>query len=167
MFLTVGVPHCVLYLSNYDALDEDLKFAIGEELSHDYSRFPEGSNVTFAQLEGEDTIRAVTYERGVEDLTESCGTGCVAAAIAMTPLYLGKTLSKSVEPKRGPDSVAFQVYNPGGINQVRLAFSPDNTSCHAWLKGKAALVAEGRILEDALREDSESEYMTTGGADLL
>ncbi|MDR3230156.1 MAG: diaminopimelate epimerase [Synergistaceae bacterium] len=138
-FLTVGVPHCVLFVGDYDATDADLKVRIGREVSHDFSLFPEGSNVSFAQVLSRSEIRAVTCERGVDDLTESCGTGCVAIAVASALRGEGAISAP----------LAFRVHNPGGTNEVRLNFSPDKTSCRAWLKGRTAIVAEGEIFEDA------------------
>jgi diaminopimelate epimerase len=147
-FLTVGVPHCVLLTEGCGVLDDSLRREIGRELSHDFNLFPEGANVTFAQTLSQNDVTAVTYERGVEDLTESCGTGCVAAAVALAP--------RRERTASGNDcigSLSIRVHNPGGVNEVRLDFAPDNSFCHAWLKGRTDLVAEGRILEDALSED--------------
>ena len=144
MYLTVGVPHCVLFVEDYDAMSYDLKLDIGAEVGRDYTRFPKGCNVTFAHPFGENEIRAVTYERGVDDLTKSCGTGCVAAAIALAPFF--------PREKTELGGVVFRVHNPGGINEVRLGFAPGKASCHAWLKGQTALVAEGRVLDDAFSE---------------
>jgi diaminopimelate epimerase len=123
------------------------KIGIGRDLSRDYERFPDGSNVSFAEviLDENDKygeikeIKAVTYERGVEDLTESCGTGSVAVAIAYA-LVLGETRAKS----------STRVMNPGGVNEVRLSFEDARYSCRAWLKGKTAIVASGEISEEAL-----------------
>jgi diaminopimelate epimerase len=142
VFLTAGVPHCVLFVEDYDAVDVSSKLEIGRELSHDFIHFSKGSNVSFAQLISKNEARAVTYERGVEALTESCGTGSVAIAVAFAVL---KDAAHTL-----------RVRNPGGINEVRLDFAPDRQSCHAWLKGRTALVAEGRICEDALYEESPS-----------
>ena len=136
VFLTVGVPHCILFTDDYDVLDSIAKTAIGREISHDYALFPLGSNVSFAQMLPGGNAKAVTYERGVEELTESCGTGSVAVAVAF-----------NIVGEAGP---AVRVHNPGGINDVRLLFSSDNKSCHAWLKGKTAIVAEGIFGEEAL-----------------
>lgn len=142
MFLTVGVPHCVLFMEDYDELSDYIKAEVGEEVSHDFSLFPKGTNVTFVQRLAGDETKAVTYERGVEELTKSCGTGCVAAAIAVLECSGAQR--------------AVRVRNPGGVNEVRLNFASDGTSCHAWLKGRTALVAEGRILEDALFEEPQN-----------
>jgi diaminopimelate epimerase len=140
VFLTAGVPHCVLFPEDCESLDAEAKKRIGKEVSHDFSRFPEGANVSFAQVLSEDEIRAVTYERGVEDLTESCGTGCVAVAAAVA--------AGARTTETAPDVRSFRVHNPGGSNEVRLRFTPDG-ACRAWLKGRTAIVAEGDIFEDA------------------
>jgi diaminopimelate epimerase len=74
-----GVPHSVTELpglewSRQDALREKakvLRFA---------PEFPKGVNVNFyTWLDGE-TVRVLTYERGVEDYTLACGTGCGSIA---------------------------------------------------------------------------------------
>ena len=135
VFLTVGVPHCVLFSEDNEAMDDATKTAIGKEVSHDFVRFPMGCNVTFAQVVSKGDIKAVTYERGVEGLTESCGTGSVAVAIA-------SAIVRDCSP-------TVKVHNPGGVNEVRLIFGRGNASCHAYLKGKTALVAKGTALPEA------------------
>jgi diaminopimelate epimerase len=139
VFLTVGVPHCVLFPEDCESLSAEAKTLVGREVSHDFSRFPEGANVSFAQVLSENEIWAVTYERGVEDLTESCGTGCVAVAVATAVV-------RKIE--MNAEAVTFRVHNPGGTSEVRLSFVPGR-ACRAWLKGETALVAEGEIFEDA------------------
>ena len=108
---------------------------MGREARHDTELFPDGANVTFARRSPDGEVWAVTYERGVEDLTDSCGTGCVAVAVAAVLVW-------------GMD-LPVRVANPGGINTVRLEFAPGNGSVRAWLKGRTALVASGQLLEDA------------------
>ena len=133
VFLTVGVPHCVL-LTDED-YSRDAMREMGREVRWNTELFPEGTNVNFARCTSPDEVRAVTYERGVEDLTDSCGTGCVAVAIAAAEVW------GIYSPIR--------VTNPGGVNTVRLDFASGNGSVHAWLKGGTALVASGVLLEEA------------------
>ena len=133
VFLTVGVPHCVLLTD--EAYSRDAMREMGREARHDTELFPDGANVTFARRSPDGEVWAVTYERGVEDLTDSCGTGCVAVAVAAVLVW-------------GMD-LPVRVANPGGINTVRLEFVPGNGSVRAWLKGRTALVASGQLLEDA------------------
>ena len=63
-----GNPHLVLFHKPEKSLARKL-------------RKKWNSNVTFVQRQ-KARIRAVTFERGVEDFTLSCGTGAVAAAFA-------------------------------------------------------------------------------------
>ena len=57
--------------------------------------FPKGANVNFYQVLGEGEIRILTFERGVEDFTLACGTGCGSAACVLwrRGLLPGKTLT--------------------------------------------------------------------------
>jgi diaminopimelate epimerase len=78
---TVGVPHAILEVEDIEAVD--LK-ARGRELRFHPVMGPAGANVNFIGpvRQGEPTaIR--TYERGVESETLACGTGTVAAALAL------------------------------------------------------------------------------------
>lgn len=128
-FLVAGVPHCIVFGEGWKNKAQKELFDIGSALRYDFKRFPSGTNVDFAELFEENRLYVVTYERGVEDLTESCGTGSVASAITAARL---RGLS-------GP----FEVQNPGGINRVLLDFSQDGTSVSAKLSGKTTLVAAG------------------------
>jgi diaminopimelate epimerase len=75
-FIDTGVPHAVIYVPDTDAV----KIREWGRAVRIHERFaPAGTNVDFAQLRGAD-VRIRTYERGVEDETLACGTGCVAAA---------------------------------------------------------------------------------------
>ena len=47
---------------------------LGKALRYSHA-FPKGANVSFVKLMGKDEVKAVTYERGVEDFTLACGTG--------------------------------------------------------------------------------------------
>ena len=133
VFLTVGVPHCVLLAD--EAYSADAMREMGREVRGNTELFPDGANVTFARRSASGEVAAVTYERGVEDLTDSCGTGCVAVAVAAVLVW-------------GMDAPV-RVVNPGGVNTVRLEFAPGNGSVRAWLRGRTALVASGELLEEA------------------
>ena len=78
-----GLPHAVLLLPELEDMDRGALFALGRALRH-APEFPRGANVSFVKPIGADAFRAVTYERGVEDFTLACGTGCGTAAAALT-----------------------------------------------------------------------------------
>jgi diaminopimelate epimerase len=55
--------------------------AEGREIRR-HARFaPAGTNVNFMAIRKTGSIAVRTYERGVEDETLACGTGCVASAL--------------------------------------------------------------------------------------
>lgn len=77
-----GVPHAVAELPG-------LTFAMAEEirpravaLRHDPA-FPKGANINFYTWLDGTTVRVLTYERGVEDYTLACGTGCGSIAVTL------------------------------------------------------------------------------------
>lgn len=70
-----GVPHAVReYVGDLWGDAETLKPEM-EALRHDPS-FPKGANVNYYQSLGPAEVRVLTFERGVEDFTLACGTGC-------------------------------------------------------------------------------------------
>jgi len=134
-FLVVGVPHLVLFLAENELTREET-IETGRELCHTYALFPNGTNVNFVVPNDDTHIASVTYERGVEDLTDSCGTGSTASAIAWV-----------LRNAAAPSEAVVEVSNPGGINSVTLRFDPSGESVTASLKGRALMVAEGVLLE--------------------
>ena len=77
-----GVPHAVAeYRGDLWADAEKLRVRM-ETLRHD-SAFPKGANVNFYQWIGENEVRVLTFERGVEDYTLACGTGCGSVAVSL------------------------------------------------------------------------------------
>lgn len=45
--------------------------------------FPRGANVNLLIAQDDGTLRLATFERGVEAITQACGTGAVSAALSM------------------------------------------------------------------------------------
>ncbi len=78
---TVGVPHAILEVEDIEGIDLEGR---GRELRFHPAMGPAGANVNFIGpvREGE-PIAIRTYERGVESETLACGTGTVAAALAL------------------------------------------------------------------------------------
>ena len=109
-----GVPHAVGEYIGINILDECEFIDIWDHmmrLRHDPA-FPKGANVNFYQWLGEGEIRILTFERGVEDFTLACGTGCGStAAVLWTSGQLpggrliahnrGGTLTVTVDGKDG------------------------------------------------------------------
>ena len=77
-----GVPHAVAeYRGDLWGDAEELKSQM-ESLRHDPA-FPKGANVNFFQTLAEGEVRVLTFERGVEDFTLACGTGCGSVAVTL------------------------------------------------------------------------------------
>lgn len=101
--VNTGVPHAVAFVDDVESVDVS---ADAPAIRH-HDAFPDGVNVTFASPDGEGGFYQRTFERGVEDETQSCGTGAVAIA------------SVARREERCGDSV--RVRPPGG--DLRVAFS--------------------------------------------
>jgi diaminopimelate epimerase len=79
VLVNTGVPHLVQKIHAFvDAVN--LKDLAREMRSHADLK-PAGANVTFYAEDEAGKIKAVTFERGVEDYTLACGTGAVASAL--------------------------------------------------------------------------------------
>jgi diaminopimelate epimerase len=79
---TVGVPHLVVLVDDVAAVDVGRR---GRELRHHPAAGPGGANANFIaapRAAGEPWLIR-TFERGVEGETLACGTGTVAAAVAL------------------------------------------------------------------------------------
>lgn len=74
-----GVPHAVLPM---ETLDTKALRPMARALRQD-AAFPKGANVNFYALDGKDYGRILTYERGVEDYTQACGTGAASVAAVL------------------------------------------------------------------------------------
>lgn len=78
-YCNTGVPHLVLELSHFSDYKTKKEMARSLRMHVDFA--PAGTNVTFVGLSSvANKIKAVSFERGVEDFTEACGTGAMAAA---------------------------------------------------------------------------------------
>ena len=73
----MGNPHCVSFVDDVAAIDLS---RVGPELEHD-PLFPERTNVEFAEVRADGTIRLRVWERGT-GITLACGTGACATAVA-------------------------------------------------------------------------------------
>ena len=75
--VNIGNPHLVFFV---DAIDEQRLAILGPVIEHDPA-FPERINVNLAVGQADGSIALRTFERGA-GLTEACGTGACATAVA-------------------------------------------------------------------------------------
>lgn len=95
-----GVPHLVRELKEFAETSEIKEQARLMRVHKNLG--PRGANVTYYAELRPNYIKAVSFERGVEDYTPACGTGAVAAALAYS-----KGQKKTV-----------QVEMPGGVLEI-------------------------------------------------
>ena len=126
-WINAGVPHFVLGLSEKGQLP---RREYSERIRRHSSFGPDGVNVTYV-VTSEPENYAVTYERGVEDYTQACGTGALAAAFFLNI------------QERTSDRARL-VRMPGGLLEV------------SWLQGRTILtgparqICMGHLTEEAL-----------------
>ena len=77
-----GVPHSVTEIPGLAHDQKDALRPKALELRHD-PVFPKGVNVNLYTWLGQDRVRILTYERGVEDYTLACGTGSGSVAVVL------------------------------------------------------------------------------------
>jgi len=118
-FVHTGAPHLVLFADSVDAFPLE---TLGPLLEH-APEFPDRVNVSVAQVDAPNRVRARVWERGA-GATLACGTG--ACAIVVAGAHTGR-LERTV-----------QVQMPGGVLEVE--WRADDT---LWLTGDAVLVFEG------------------------
>jgi len=102
--VNVGNPHVVFFVEDADAVD---LARLGPVIEHD-PLFPERVNVNVASIDGE-AIRLRVWERGV-GLTEACGTGACATAVAA----IRRKLAASPVDVRLPGGTLTIAWAPGG-----------------------------------------------------
>ena len=130
-----GIPHAVLELPEWDMMPGDELRSLGAYI-RSYAVFPKGANVTFRKRLGRDHVKAVTYERGVEDFTLACGTGTGAVVTVLT--LLGKVSGRNVRVRMDGGELAVD------------AEAHDGRIENLYLTGPAALVCTGEILDKTI-----------------
>jgi diaminopimelate epimerase len=118
--ISVGNPHAVVFVDDINQVGELLESPVVRPKGS----YPEGVNVEFVQITGENEISMRVYERGSGE-TQSCGTGTCAVALAATIHTNGKLPATWI------------INPPGG----RLEVSIDGHS-NATLIGPAVLVKD-------------------------
>lgn len=118
--LRVGNPQCVVL----GEVTEERLHSLAAKLAV-HPRFPHGTNVELARVEGPDRVRILIWERGVGP-TEASGTGACAAAVAAMQF--------------GGASRDVQVISPGGAQRVEWR------DTGVFLTGWAEVVLEGQYL---------------------
>jgi diaminopimelate epimerase len=120
--LSVGNPHCVIFVDSVDDFPVQL---VGSKIEN-HPFFPKRTNVEFAQILSENEVKVRVWERGCGE-TLACGTGACATVVA------GNLLGKLGEKVR--------VHLLGGDLTVEY---PERV----FLDGAAEKVFEGKLFKE-------------------
>jgi diaminopimelate epimerase len=119
-FVSIGNPHYVIFTENVDHVVE-----AGRALEY-HPAFPQRCNIEFANIKADGSIRTRVWERG-SGITQACGTGACATAIAAF-----------LTGRAGRES---SIIMDGGTLSIEWRES-DN---HVYMTGPAEFVFEGEI----------------------
>lgn len=137
-FTAIAVPNPHL-ISFVDKIDHDKLGKLGKTLNDPNQYFPEGVNVSFAEIRDNNKLFVQTYERGV-GFTNACGTGMSATSLAFAMLH-GKDFTN------GKD---IEVLNPGGMVKTNIQLANDPVDSNIRLIGNATFTHQLNISEDDL-----------------
>lgn len=130
--INTGVPHAVIFVDEKDLPVKEW----GRAVRYHQMFGPAGTNANFIRLLDDRVLHVRTYERGVEDETQACGTGAVASAI------IAALTGRVVSP--------VQIVTSGG-EHLRVVFElSDGTARNVYLQGPARRIYEGRLTEESL-----------------
>ncbi|MDF7638067.1 diaminopimelate epimerase [Lactobacillus sp. ESL0791] len=136
--IAVPNPHLISFVPDIKKAHAELG-RLGKKLNQANPYFPDGVNVSFAQILGPNKLFVETYERGV-GFTNACGTGMSATSLAFYLNY--------------PDQVdvdkLITVYNPGGLVQTKI--HPQKKGYWLELIGNATVTHQIQIPEEQLHE---------------
>lgn len=128
LFIDTGSPHLLIFTKNNDF---ETAYKQGKKIrySNDYKNMG-GVNVNFINIT-KNKINLITYERGVEDITYSCGTGSVATALAVNLKH----------NKKSP----IEINTKGGVLKIEFKHTKNSNFVDIWLKAKAKKIFEGNF----------------------
>lgn len=121
--ISLGNPHFVIFVEDLEKVD---LAALGPALENHPAFLPERTNVEFAQIIHAEEIRMRVWERG-SGITQACGTGACAAAVAAIVAHQTERVVK--------------VVMDGGTLTIRW----EKDSGPVWMTGGAVIVYEGTI----------------------
>jgi diaminopimelate epimerase len=131
-FVRLGEPHFLLYVKD---IRKHSIVPLARKIRY-HERFqPEGTNVHFIEPMDRHYVKIRSYERGVEDETLACGSGCISSAIATY------ATNQTVPP------ITFE---PQSGIPVTVHFPEDSNFRELYLEGDARLVYRGELTKEAL-----------------
>ncbi len=129
--IDIGNPHLIAQVTEFDT---PKLVEMGQKVNRKCKLFPNGNNVSFYKITGDNEIFVMTYERGV-GLTASCGTAMAATSALTTgnkQVITGKNIS---------------VYSPGGM--VQCLTGKNNRNFSVKLSGNATFLDKYNLIYDS------------------
>ena len=123
-YVVLGVPHYVLFCNDLESINID---EVGRKYRYHSKFAPQGANINFIQISGQNKLNIRTYEKGVEDETFACGTGAASSAI------IASTQKKM--------NVPIEVKAKGGILSVDF----DDSLKNIRLTGMVEIIYDGEL----------------------
>jgi len=120
-FVNTGVPHAVVFKDGVDVKE------YGRQIRNHKLFGAAGTNVNFVKIINQNTLKVRTYERGVEDETDACGTGSTASAYITN--LLGKTKFPTKVITSGGDILNIDADEEGNL----------------YMSGSVTYICEGKI----------------------
>lgn len=129
--VSMGNPHCVIFVEDLDAID----ICAAGPIMENASIFPRRTNVEFVRILDQDRIKVRVWERGA-GMTMACGTGACASLVAAA---FNKLTGRKAE-----------VRLPGG--SLDIEWHEDD---HVYMTGPAVPVFEGVLRDEILYDGSK------------
>ena len=120
-YAVCGVPHALVETPGLSWEKKDDLREQAAALRFD-PLFPKGANVDFYDWLDETTVRVLSYERGVEDYTLACGTGC--GALAAVLYTAGRLPDKKLTARNPGGTLHITVDAQGGLISGLLLEGP-------------------------------------------
>ena len=118
----MGNPHLVIFVEDV----ESVPLASVGPILENHQLFPQKTNVEFAEIKPDGSIRMRVWERG-SGITQACGTGACATAFA------------AISTNKVQNEIL--IHMDGGDLQVYW----DNIDKHIYMRGTAEKVFDGAI----------------------
>ncbi len=131
--INTGVPHLVIEKDDIEHADV---VGLGREIRFLQEFAPAGTNVNFVCRQKDGSFANRTYERGVEDETLACGTGCVASALVISCKH------------EAPSPINI-LTGSGGYLTVHYKKEGQDKFSHIYLEGDARIIYKGKLWEES------------------
>jgi diaminopimelate epimerase len=130
-FVQTGDPHFVVPFQNIRNIDF---VPLARKLRNHPQLAPAGANIHFVEQTARNQMKIRSFERGVEDETLACGSGCVSSATSL--FRAGKTYPPvTFEPQSGIP--------------VKVHFEQRDDFGEIYLEGDARMVYQGEFTHEA------------------